>query len=129
MKRLAALAALAVIAAVAPAARADSPSSPLGHTGRWITDANGRVVILHGLNMVSKLPPYAPDATGFGDDDAAFLAAHGFNTVRVGIIYKAVEPTPGVYDDAYLQRIQSTVTTLAKHGIFSLLDFHQDLYN
>jgi endoglycosylceramidase len=129
MKRLLALAALALFAATAPGAAAAGPAAPLDHAGRWTTDARGHVVVLHGLNMVSKLPPYAPDSTGFGDDDAAFLAAEGFNTVRVGVIYKAVEPQPGVYDDAYLQRIQSTVDTLGRHGIFALIDFHQDLYN
>src|SRR4051812_48376156 len=79
--------------------------------------------------MVYKRAPYAPDAIGFGDDDAAFLASEGYDTVRVGVIYKAVEPRPGVYDDAYLDRIRATVDTLARHGIVSLLDFHQDLYN
>ena len=48
----------------APAAA--QPRPPLGHAGRWITDADGRVVILHGVNMVYKVPPYAPDAIGFG---------------------------------------------------------------
>ncbi|MDB5971020.1 MAG: endoglycoceramidase [Hydrocarboniphaga sp.] len=102
---------------------------PLNHAGRWITDAQGRVVTLHGINMVYKRPPYAPDAIGFDDDDAAFLAGEGYNTVRLGIIYKALEPTPGVYDDAYLDRIAQTADTLARHGIVALLDFHQDLYN
>jgi endoglycosylceramidase len=100
----------------------------LAHAGRWITDAQGRVVILHGMNMVYKLPPYEPAAVGFGADDAAFLAAEGYNTVRVGVLYEAVEPSPGVYDDAYLESIQSTVDTLGQYGIVSLLDFHQDLY-
>ena len=79
--------------------------------------------------MIDKRRPYAPDALGFDDDDAAFLAREGFDTVRVGVIYKAVEPQPGVYDDAYLQRIENTVQTLGRHGIYSLVDFHQDLYN
>ena len=121
----AALSALALVPAAAQAA----PTLPLGHAGRWITDADGRAVILHGVNMVYKRPPYAPDATGFGDDDAAFLQREGYDTVRVGVIYKAVEPQPGVYDDNYLDRIERTVAILAAHGIVSLLDFHQDLYN
>jgi endoglycosylceramidase len=123
-----ALVALAALLALAPAAAA-APVLPLGHAGRWLTDARGRVVDLHGINMVYKRAPYAPDAVGFGDDDAAFLASQGFNVVRVGVIYKAVEPSPGVYDDAYLDRIRATVDTLAAHGIVALLDFHQDLYN
>ena len=89
----------------------------------------GRVVILHGLNMVYKRPPYAPQAVGFGADDARFLRYNGFNTVRLGLIYKAVEPQPGRYDGDYIDAIRSTERMLASHGIFSLLDFHQDLYN
>jgi endoglycosylceramidase len=110
-----------------PAAAA--PVAPLGHSGRWITDADGRVVILHGVNMVFKRPPYYPAAGGFGEDDASFLESNGFNTVRLGLIYKAVEPQPGSYDNAYLDQIASTERTLASHGVFSLLDFHQDLFN
>ena len=126
MRRM--LLALGALLAFAPGAAA-GPVLPLSHKGRWLTDAAGRVVNLHGINMVYKRPPYAPDAAGFGDDDAAFLAAQGFNAVRVGLIYKAVEPQPGVYDDAYLDRIRATVDTLAAHGIVALLDFHQDMYN
>jgi len=110
-------------------ASAAGPRLPLGHAGRWITDARGRVVIVHGVNMVYKVAPYYPAAAGFGNDDAAFLARMGFNAVRVGVIWKAVEPEPGVYDDAYLNQIAATVKTLARHGIVSLLDFHQDMYN
>jgi endoglycosylceramidase len=84
---------------------------------------------MHGVNMVYKRPPYKPSETGFGDDDARFLAREGYNTVRLGIIYKGVEPQPGRYDDKYLADIERTVDTLARHRIFSLLDFHQDLYN
>jgi endoglycosylceramidase len=122
------LLAAALLAAFAPTASA-LPKLPLGHEGRWLTDAGGRVVILQGTNMVYKRPPYAPDETGFGADDARFLAREGYDTVRLGVIYAAVEPQPGVYDDAYLDRIAKTVKLLGKHGITSLLDFHQDLYN
>ncbi len=123
----------AVTAGSVPLFTADAMSAPsaarLGHAGRWITDAGGRVVVVHGLNMVYKVEPYYPAAAGFGADDAAFLQRMGFNVVRVGVIWKAVEPKPGVYNDHYLRHIAATVRTLAKHGIFSLLDFHQDMYN
>ncbi|MEA2273039.1 MAG: endoglycosylceramidase, partial [Solirubrobacteraceae bacterium] len=119
--------ALGLVAAAAPAHAATT--LPLNHAGRWITDADGRAVVLHGVNMVSKRTPYAPDAVGFSEDDAAFLEKEGYNAVRLGLIYKAVEPAPGRYDDAYLDRIKATADMLARHGIVSLLDFHQDLYN
>jgi endoglycosylceramidase len=112
-----------------PAHASVGPILPLSHSGRWITDASGRVVILHGINMVYKRPPYYPAAIGFGADDAAFLHSIGFNAVRVGVIWKAVEPQPGVYDATYLNHVAATVTTLARYGIVSLLDFHQDLFN
>jgi len=105
------------------------PPAPIGHAGRWLTDADGRVLLVTGVNMVDKLSPYAPDAVGFGADDAAFLAANGFDAVRLGVIWKAVEPEPGVFDDSYLARIAATVNLLGSYGIVSLLDFHQDMYN
>ena len=116
-----------VAAVVSPAAHA--APVPLDHSGHWLTDPTGRVVVLHGTNMVYKLPPYDPQAAGFGDSDAAFLENIGMTVVRVGVIWKAVEPAPGVYDDGYLNHIAATVQTLARHGIVSLLDFHQDMYN
>jgi endoglycosylceramidase len=86
-------------------------------------------VILHGVNMVYKRPPYHPAAAGFDAGDARFLARHGFNNVRLGIIYAGLEPQPGAYDRAYLRQIRRSEEMLAEHRIFSLLDFHQDLYN
>ncbi|MBN9619796.1 MAG: cellulase family glycosylhydrolase [Actinobacteria bacterium] len=126
--------ALAVSAPLVPAgpAGAGEPSlasAGLSQSGRWITTSDGRVVVLHGLNQVFKVAPYEPGADGFGDDDAAFLAANGFDAMRIGVIWAAVEPTPGHYDEQYLDSIADTVQTLAAHGIVSLLDFHQDLYH
>jgi endoglycosylceramidase len=121
------LIALLALALALPAAAFGA--TPPGHAGRWITDPQGRVLLPHGLNMVNKVKPYAPAGTGFGDDDARFLARNGLNIVRLGVIYTAVEPQPGVYDDAYLAGIAKTVATLGKRGVYSLLDFHQDQYN
>ncbi len=110
-------------------ARRAAPDGPLRNVGRWIVDSRGRVVILHGINMVYKRPPYQPGAVGFGADDARFLARNGFDTVRLGMIEKAIEPSPGHYRQGYITKIRSIERTLARHRIFSLIDFHQDLYN
>src|ERR1700742_2350543 len=83
---------------VPPQSAAASPQR-LGHAGRWLTDDKGRAVILRGFNMVNKFPPYTLSATGFGEEDAVLLAKDGFNAVRVGVIYSAVEPRPGEYDE------------------------------
>ncbi|MEX2457609.1 MAG: cellulase family glycosylhydrolase, partial [Actinomycetota bacterium] len=107
----------------------DPRTLPLGHEGRWFTDAHGRVVILHGVNMVAKLPPYDPGEMGFSADDARFLASEGFNTVRLGLIYKGLEPERGKYRRDYLERIARLARMLGRHGIHVLADFHQDLFN
>ena len=111
----------------APAAAA--PATPLDQKGRWMTDARGRVVVMHGVNMVFKRKPYVPANTGFGADDARFLRENGFNTVRLGVIYAGVEPSPGSYSDAYLANVAKSVDALERERIFTMLDFHQDLYN
>jgi endoglycosylceramidase len=115
---------LRAVARVAPAAH-----PAIGNAGRWIVDSHGRVVVVHGFNLVDKVAPYEPAVGGFGESDARFLQRHGFNAVRLGVIPEAVEPRPGHFDDDYLRSIRRTEQLLARHGIRSLLDFHQDLYN
>ena len=106
-----------------------SGADSLGTTGSFLTNSDGQVVMLHGLNEVYKIAPGEPSASGFSDDDAAFLAANGFNAVRVGVIWSDLEPEPGVFNSAYLASIESTVQTLGNHGIYSIIDFHQDAYS
>ncbi len=126
---LAGVATAALMLALGASQAAATPTLPLNHTKRWITDADGRVVIVHGTNMVYKRPPYYPGAAGFGEEDAAFLQSIGFNAVRVGVIWKGLEPEPGVFDAAYVAHIKETVQMLASRGILSLIDMHQDMYN
>jgi len=111
------------------AADPDGSLLSVGTTGDWLTNSDGQVVILHGLNDVYKVASGEPSADGFGDDDAAFLAENGFTAVRVGIIWSDLEPEPGVFDTAYLDSIEQTVQNLGSHGIYSILDFHQDAYS
>jgi endoglycosylceramidase len=102
------------------------PIPPLSASGRWLVDAAGRVVMLHGFNEVAKSAPFYPAAFGFGDDDAAFLAGLGFDAVRLGVLMEGLMPAPGEIDDDYVEHLAETVDMLASHGIFVLLDFHQD---
>jgi endoglycosylceramidase len=76
--------------------------------------------------MVNKTAPYTPVAAGFGDADATWLADNGFRAVRVGILATGLMPTPGIVDTGYVAEIKKTVDDLAKHQVFSLIDFHQD---
>ncbi|HEY1740201.1 MAG TPA: cellulase family glycosylhydrolase, partial [Acidimicrobiia bacterium] len=75
---------------------------------------------------VAKSAPYYPASIGFSDDDAAFLAQHGFSAVRLGVVWSGLEPSPGAISSSYIDHIVATVHVLAAHHIFVLLDFHQD---
>ena len=110
-------------------AAATPAASDLVQAGRWLIDGQGRVITVHGVNMVYKYPPYFPAAGGFGEEDARYLAEHGVNAVRLGFAWKAAEPLPGVYDDDYIARIAQTQGVLAEYGIYSLIDSHQDAFN
>jgi len=109
-----------------PNTGASGAVAPLAAAGRWLVDALGRTVMLHGVNMVAKRAPFYPSAFGFGADDAAFLAAEGFNAVRLGVDFRGLMPTPGVIETAYIDALAETVAALAAERIFVLLDFHQD---
>ena len=79
--------------------------------------------------MVNKVAPFTPAAQGFGAVAAATLAADGFDVVRLGVLYQAVEPEPGVINHNYLRAVARTVTELSARGVYTLLDFHQDEMN
>ena len=124
-------AAAAVLLAAAPPASA-APEEPLHHAGRWITDAEGRVVVMHGAAVVvggsfdSAQGEQTAEQVGFARADAELLAENGFNVVRLGMFFRGFSPEPGVHDEAYLESFRRTQRLLAEAGIFSVLDFHQD---
>lgn len=120
-------------ALVAPTAQAESTTPAVADrpdtVGRWIVDGQGRAVLPVGINLVNKKAPYTPQAIGFDEEDAAFLKAQGFDSVRLGINWAAVEPQPGQYDDAYLDKISESIRMLHRHGISTLVDSHQDMFH
>ena len=50
------------------------------------------------------------------------------NAVRLGIIWAALEPVPGQYDERYINLIKHQLDLAAQAGMSVLLDMHQDLY-
>jgi endoglycosylceramidase len=125
------LAALVPGRSVGAPARVDAPDPlpQLQREGRWLVDQYGRVVIVHGVNLVWKRAPYAPPdtAAGFTAADAQWLQDHGFNGVRLGTLWAGITPDqPGVGDPAYRTRWQRVMDLLAQRGIWMQLDMHQD---
>lgn len=95
---------------------------------KCFVDSEGKKVVLRGINMVckDKEKHYIGD---YREEDFEFLAALGFNVVRFGIFWDAVEPEPGKYDDDYLSEISGFSKMAEKHGLALYLDMHQDLYS
>ncbi len=123
--------------------------------GPYLVDSSGRVIFLHGVNVVYKHPPYEvfPDPGkpwNFDAHDASLMARLGFNVVRLGIVWRGLEPgtapandpaictkgtprDPHQFNqrvlDRYLARVKQTVDLLGRYHIYTLLDMHQDVYS
>jgi endoglycosylceramidase len=123
-----ALAALVVALAtsLAAAATAGGPAGRVRRAGPWLVDEQGRVVVAHGFNVVRKTPPFV--RTEFGEADARLLAREGFTVARIAFIWEGVEPEPGRYDRRYIARVLRLDSLLRRHGIRTVVDFHQDLW-
>jgi endoglycosylceramidase len=102
---------------------------PVAENPRFITDEQGRALILHGINVSSSTkddPLRMPwveqaDVTRLADD-------FGFNFARFLLQWDALEPAPGVYDEDYLDRVAQRMAWFAEAGIHVVLDMHQDVY-
>ncbi|MGH8505517.1 MAG: cellulase family glycosylhydrolase [Stenotrophobium sp.] len=119
------------VQSTAPAADAavPMPTGPLRADGRWLRDQQGRVVILHGLQLAHKTAPYYPPPASFTEDDVRLIREAGFNAVRLAWFWKGLEPQRGQYDDAYLAQYLRQAGLIAGQGLFVMPEFHQDLYN
>jgi aryl-phospho-beta-D-glucosidase BglC (GH1 family) len=62
----------------------------------------------------------------FGDEDAAFLASMGVNSVRIPVNYKHFEDDahPFVIKEEGFRHLDRAIATCAAHGIFSIIDLH-----
>jgi endoglycosylceramidase len=91
-------------------------------------DELGRVRLFRGVNVVCK-----ERARGYTYEmskaELERLEECGFNVVRLGVIWDGLEPEPGVIDEEYLGRLEEQARALAEHGMYVLLDMHQDLYS
>jgi endoglycosylceramidase len=95
--------------------------------GRFL-DPEGRQIILHGVNIVDKSRE-RNYLSWHGPEEFARMREWGFNCVRLGIFWDAVEPEPGRYDDEYLAGVDKRIQWAKENGIYVLLDMHQDLFS
>lgn len=104
--------------------------------GTRLRDEHGRHRVFHGINLVEK-GGKARSGTfvdrGFRGSwtraDIEALAARGFTLIRLGVIWAAVEPEPGQYDQQYLDWVSDQLDLIHEAGMWAILDSHQDLYS
>ena len=118
---------------VASAPLAGLVPGPLTVEHDQFVDADGRVVFLHGLFGVWKipggLPPDNNDIDGFTPADASLVSSLGFDGFRLAWFWSDLEPVQGKFDTAYLSRYKALARELERRGLFVLADSHQDMYS
>jgi len=95
-------------------------------------DAEGREIIFHGTSAVVKGPPWYPEHTQFSPDistskeDFEWMERLGINFLRLGVMWPGTEPLRGQYNETYLDQIDAIITMAGAHGVYVMLDAHQD---
>jgi endoglycosylceramidase len=90
------------------AVSADTSKMTIDIKERVMRDTKGRHTIFHGVNVVYKIAPYIPERQAFdaqnslNDQDIDDLVSWGFNFVRLGVMWEAVETSPGNYNSTYI---------------------------
>lgn len=109
----------------------------------YLRDDHGRYVFFHGVNAScsSKVPVSVDEnnlATFIGrpfplDKASAELKRIrdlGFSAIRLIVQWEAVEPIrKGEYDLKYLAYLREIVTLAGQHGLYVLVDMHQDIFS
>ena len=92
-------------------------------------------MIFHGVNSVYKVDPYIPltetwdSQLSLSEKDIQDLHDWGFNLMRLGVMWEAVERQYDVYDLDYLDKINALILKLGEKGIYTLVDAHQDVFS
>jgi endoglycosylceramidase len=90
-------------------------------------DSQGRTVLLRGFNDDALLQVGdSPASPPFTAADAALMEAEGFDVVRLPISWSLLEPKPGQFSHAYLERISEAVSLCAQHHLYVVLDMHTE---
>ncbi|GJP44346.1 hypothetical protein CLOM_g3726 [Closterium sp. NIES-68] len=100
-----------------------------------IRDVYNRERVFHGVNAVFKAPPWHPPvldsfhpALSFSPADFAILQSLGLNVVRLGVMWPGVHPARGETNETYLLVMKRMVRQMRAAGIYTLVDFHQDVF-
>lgn len=89
---------------------------------------SGKPITFHGINVCNKSKDQGY-TSNISSADFAQIRSWGMNAVRLCIFWDGLEPRPGYFDEAYLDRIAHLIDEAKQQGLYVLLDMHQDLYS
>ncbi len=106
----------------------------------FFKDAQGRYAFLNGVNLSgsTKVPAVYDPVSYVGKPFAAeemdkhftIIRDLGFNSIRLLIMWEAIEPEArGEYDMEYLDYIEQVAAKAKEYGIYVIVDMHQDMFS
>jgi endoglycosylceramidase len=121
----------ALIAALGCHAATDAPTAPVFASGGTIVDAQGRTIVLRGVN--ARADSFFDDNAqlvplpSFTADDCQLISEQlGANQLRLPINWSLLEPTQGTLDSSYVAAILALAAGCMQVGVYTLVDLHQD---
>ncbi len=101
-------------------------------SGMKFVDEYGRERIFSGMNVVDKShysaekPEFYYSADSFPFEE---FRARGFDIIRLGFTWGAMEPSPGKYNEKLMASLCDFLDKCEEYGIYAYLDCHQDVYS
>ena len=98
--------------------------------GKRFIDEHGRHRIFNGVNYTDKsgLKFCYINANEYTELSLRKLSECGFNVIRLGVTWEAIEPEPCKYNEEYIDKIVNFMDVCHKYGMYVFIDMHQDLY-
>lgn len=87
--------------------------------GRHFLCRDGRAFVPVGTHVVPRSGPDWPGRVGVDAFEEAFahLASLGLDTARIDVLWAAVEPEPGRYDEGHLKVLDEILAAARRHGV------------
>jgi endoglycosylceramidase len=107
---------------------AGAPVPRFSTHGQWITDAQGRDLFLRGVDVSGDEYTATTQPLPYGPADFRAMRAAGVTVVRLPIAWALIEPTPGQFDQAAIDRAVQIVNWAGAAGLLVVLDMHQYIW-